>query len=158
MKAVKNINILIILIAVIITAVLFIFFRSKHGAKTDQSDQAGETALVAKSYSRVSLFNTQKVRVSLAVPDYWEGNYRIKESGQTVFFYYIGSGEEIKMFAIHLELGAPAPTAENRLVLEDGPGFALSYELFAQPGLNENPIFTQMAKDRDGVIKSRKIN
>lgn len=116
------------------------------------------TPFIAQSYSRVSLFNAQKARVSLAIPDYWEGNYRVKESGGTANFYFIAQGQETKMFALHLDSAAPSEIGDNKTALGEKSGFTLSYELFAMDGQDQDQLLRQMAKDREEVVKSFRIN
>lgn len=51
--------------------------------------------------SRVTFFNATKDRVSLAIPEWWEGNYRMKESGNYATFSYIDSqGSSKDLFTV----------------------------------------------------------
>ncbi len=53
------------------------------------------------NYSRISFFNTSKNRVSLNIPESWEGNYRLKEEGNEAVFYYLQDDGGInKIFGI----------------------------------------------------------
>lgn len=49
-------------------------------------------------YSRISFFLTSPKRVSLAIPDYLEGNYRMKEEGNKMTLLYIKSPEFVSPF------------------------------------------------------------
>lgn len=56
-------------------------------------------------YSRLSLFNATKDRVSLNIPESWEGKYRLKEEGNKAIFYYLlESGSANEMFVINKKI------------------------------------------------------
>ncbi len=43
------------------------------------------------SYSRVTFFHHLPIKASLAIPETWEGKYRIEEKDDEARFYYIGN-------------------------------------------------------------------
>ncbi len=42
------------------------------------------------SYSRITFFHQLPIKASLAIPETWEGKYRVEEKNEEVRFYYIG--------------------------------------------------------------------
>lgn len=55
---------------------------------------------IPENYSRISFFHTQEVSGSLAIPESWEGKYRMKELGRQVNFFYIGEPENEQLLFI----------------------------------------------------------
>jgi hypothetical protein len=81
--------IIILALLIIVGFVLYFVQKAKH-KKTAQSAQMPiEERKI--SYSRITFFNASIHRASLAIPSYWEGNYRIREEGDTVLFLDIGN-------------------------------------------------------------------
>lgn len=66
-------------------ALIFFIIRFNH-------DKAKKPVAVAPNverkinFSRITFFNASKHRASLAIPDFWEGKYRVREEGNTVVF------------------------------------------------------------------------
>lgn len=53
--------------------------------------------------SRISFFLTSPVRANLAIPDYWEGNYRLSESpGKASFLYIEDPSRPVEIFYIRM--------------------------------------------------------
>jgi hypothetical protein len=70
------------------------------------SPPPAEPVYIGENYSRITFFNTMDSRASLAIPDYWEGKYRLEEVGQQARFYYIGDSEKtIELFTISVHHG-----------------------------------------------------
>ena len=100
-KKVKKIGILLIFLLLVVVS-FFIFNK-------DNRDQEVAIVVVEEEifncdsidYSRISLFNSTKDRVSLNIPANWEGNYRLKEEGEQAIFYYLAEdGSASEMFKI----------------------------------------------------------
>ncbi len=52
------------------------------------------------SFSRITFFHGADLTGSLAIPEHWEGKYRMKEERGVVNFYYINSANNEKMFSV----------------------------------------------------------
>lgn len=81
-----------------------------------------EEKLKNAKFSRITFFLVSPVRASLAVPDYIEGNYRVKEEGNKMSFLYIKDSDFISpIFYIKYE-------EKDRLILENGEKKLLDVE------------------------------
>ena len=92
----------IFLFILIVVFMISLFGRDENAPVVEQFEKR-EAVVLPINYSRVSFFLGQPVRASLAIPENWEGKYRIKQSARSVSFFYIGApGEEIKLFSVYL--------------------------------------------------------
>lgn len=83
-------KILIALIILILIFVVFFIFKDRAGKNNKSNlnlDESSQKEII--SYSRINFFLTSPNKASLSIPDYWEGNYRIKEEGSEAIFYYL---------------------------------------------------------------------
>jgi hypothetical protein len=89
-----------------LTVIIILLLFSYNNKNNNQKNEAWgipekENAEIVTTYSRVNFFLAGLNKASLAIPDYWEGNYRIKEQGDTVTFYFVrGVSDEISLFSI----------------------------------------------------------
>ncbi len=98
------------IISLLIFVVIFYFFiflfnnKSIEQKVKSEETQVREKAIVEldpNKMSRITFFNTSKDRVSLAIPEWWEGKYRLKEEGNVARFGYIDVlGKYNKLFVI----------------------------------------------------------
>lgn len=101
----KNKVIKIILLFIVFGVVFMVFLRYENIGKQEKSEELKirEKAIVEldpSKMSRISFFNASADRVSLAVPEWWEGKYRLKESGDSASFSYIDKAGESQEFFI----------------------------------------------------------
>lgn len=64
-------------------------------AKIEQVRQERIEKVESAPKSRISFFLSRPIRANLAIPDYWEGNYRLSESGDKASFIYIEDPDNI---------------------------------------------------------------
>lgn len=100
-----------ILIFFIIFLLLFTWLMAKQEEKRRQAEIDSRDNRLIKdqpvktlpNFSRISFFNTQIIKVSLAIPDYWEGLYRVREEGRVLKIFYIGQAPvEDLLFSVKL--------------------------------------------------------
>lgn len=99
----------IIGIAVAVTLLLFSAWQFSIKKNSDQPDEPAPVAQESSedknkepiSYSRASFFIVNPIKASIAIPDDWEGKYRIQEKGNAARFYYIEDPEaQVELFII----------------------------------------------------------
>lgn len=103
-----KLKIITIFIVVILpaAAVLFVFNLKKESANEIGSEEVklrekAITELDPDKMSRITLFNSDQDRISLAIPEWWEGKYRLKEAGSEAIFSYIDKeGASTGLFTI----------------------------------------------------------
>lgn len=139
------------------------FFRGNETILQPVQEPVQEKKAAAKpeSYSRATFFFTQPLKGSLAVPESWEGRYRLADAGDTVVFSYIAHPViTAELFSIKIY---PAETWEQK---PDKEGAVISSEkgyVFVYKKSSQNPYqgkdaekFQNMAKQGDEVIASFK--
>lgn len=62
---------------------------AEEKARTEQIRQERIEKIEKAPKSRISFFLAGPVKANLAMPDYWEGNYRLKETQEKASFIYI---------------------------------------------------------------------
>lgn len=81
---------------ILISLVLIVFYFQSKSPKTDKQPTKQPIEEQKISYSRITFFNASEHRASMAIPDYWEGKYRIREEGDTVVFLDISNPSDPK--------------------------------------------------------------
>jgi len=105
MKKNKGIVIALIVFLLLIVTIFFIFNKNSKPEEIVVEEKSFDCDSL--NYSRVSFFNITKDRVSLNIPESWEGNYRLREDGNKAVFYYLRSdGSASEMFAISRKRGS----------------------------------------------------
>jgi hypothetical protein len=91
----------------LVISFVFLFIFNKENTELvvkNEETKIREKAIIEldpQKMSRISFFNSSKDRVSLAIPEWWEGKYRINEIGDSVVFVYIDSfGKSQILFVI----------------------------------------------------------
>lgn len=99
---VKYQNKIIILSSVsffLLLLIIFLLFIKNDNKKIEQNFtvniKSEERAELAKpeTFSRISMFNSYPVKISIAMPSSWEGKYRTTEIGGKAHIQYIGNLE-----------------------------------------------------------------
>jgi hypothetical protein len=99
-KKMTKIISLVALLALALMAIFFLFFSHKNPVPNTQEDE--QINWSEQSYSRLSFFNGQNIRVGMNIPESWEGNYRLVEEGDKADFYYLDdSGGTSLMFSVY---------------------------------------------------------
>jgi hypothetical protein len=132
--------------------------------KPKLTNEINKAVKLSASYSRISFFHTQEVRGSLAIPEHWEGKYRMIDKDKSVYFYYIGEADkEHLLFTIILynqtdweEINASSESKEvigqhNNYVFVYLPAVTSKDEAYDQD-------FKLLFEESKNVVKSIKIN
>ncbi|MBD3247746.1 hypothetical protein GF382_00455 [Candidatus Falkowbacteria bacterium] len=147
------------ILATIILILVYIIFIRGYISRQDEKKEAQEKARVEKirqervekiekaPKSRISFFLSKPIRASLAMPDYWEGNYRISEKDNTASFIYIEDAERttpifhIKMVSLgelsNLEKGEKEIDKNKRVKREDET-YTFVYKIYDQHPYEED--------------------
>lgn len=114
-----------------------------------------------ESFSRATFFFTQPLKGSLAMPESWEGRYRMTDAGDTVIFSYIGHPRiTAELFSVRIY---PKNVWDQAA---DKPGSVIASEkdfVFVYKKSVENPYqgkesdkFQDMLREGDDIISSFK--
>jgi hypothetical protein len=112
------------------------------------------------NFSRISFFNANEHRASLAIPDYWEGRYRIKDSGGSVEFLNIDDPEKIlPLFSIKyiVEKDLKSFSIDGWTKLESPVDGIFIYKLSTASN-DKNKEYNKMLKESSLIIKSFKAD
>lgn len=133
----KNIVIIISLLILLLCLSLFYYVTND---KTKIIAEAPKTSLSeqAEAYSRISFFNSSPARVSLAIPESWEGNYRLETKNEQVNFLFIGEPNKIiKLFDIKYILQRDWPQQDFGQEFFRKKAYVYVYNLEQNKGLSE---------------------
>ncbi len=90
---------IIIFFFLLVSIIILIFYDNKINKENIESLRNSpvveEVIQRSGNTSRVTFFHSLPNIGSLAIPEEWEGKYRIKEEGNIAIFYYIGEPEKI---------------------------------------------------------------
>ncbi len=101
MKINRKIGILLIIFLLLAVVIFFIMNRNNNSNSSEVAVEKKIFDCDSINYSRLSFFNATNDRISLNIPESWEGNYRLKEEGNNAIFYYLSKdGSASKMFGI----------------------------------------------------------
>jgi len=87
-------RIILILLFLIISVLIYIIIQIKFNNETVKPEIIWNEQEM--NFSRISFFNTQKHKASMAIPEHWEGRYRMKDEGNIVVFFNIDDPQKPK--------------------------------------------------------------
>jgi hypothetical protein len=151
-----------ILIISVILAV-FLFFIVIYGVFLKKEVQNNETSDVVETqmtlplkFSRITFFHTTKPICSLAIPEAWEGKYRMNDSGSEVHFLYIQDSNQAELFYIKkYKKNDKIDELIERKIFETKNNIYVTNLLTRDVDKSEKgEEFEKMIKDRDGVLEN----
>jgi hypothetical protein len=151
----KKIVLIIFATLFVLSAVFFLSWTLKKPAVVEQAWD--ETQI---NFSRVSFFNANEHRASLAIPDYWEGRYRIKDSGSSVDFFDIDDPEKaLPLFSVRYinEKDLKSFLSDGWAKLGSPAGGIFMYKLSTDAN-DKNKEHNKMLKESSLIIKSFKAD
>jgi len=153
-----KIKYLILLVVFLIFA--WIFIRDDGGDKAAVEISPAPEEQQVRTYSRISFFHSRPVKASLSIPEDWEGEYRMKESGDKVNFYYIGDpGKEILLFRINSANKDDYDEREGYHHIVEKGDYVFNYELSTDnlDGVDNKEEYELMAGEVIDIISSFKV-
>ncbi len=153
----KNRKIIFFTICLLLLSAI-IFFLSLTFKKPAAVEPAWDETQI--NFSRVSFFNANEHRASLAIPDFWEGRYRIKDSGGSVEFFNIDDPEKVLPLFMIKYVGAES----LKSFLKDGwsklesPENGIFIFKLSTASNNKNQEYNKMLNESSLIIKSFKVN
>ena len=152
-------KIIILVFVILVVGAAIILFWPK--------DNVNEPVLVAvrdaadRTYVRLSLFNTMPNKISLEIPEDWEGSYRVKDSGNLARIFFIEEADEWEL--ISFKQFSQSEWRNNKdknwqLISEDNK-LIIAYKLSTGKdlGLDQMPTYNNMLVDIPALLKSIKI-
>ncbi len=153
----KKIFILVFFILVA-TAVIFLFCLK------DNIQESAPTAVLNpddRGYVRLSLFNTLPDKISLQIPEDWEGSYRVKDNGNLANIFFIDGPDEWELLSF--KQFSQSEWEKNfdknwQKIMEDN-GLIIAYKLSTGGDISSYQMskFNNMRADVSGLLKSIKI-
>ncbi len=156
-KTTKKIFVLSIILVLII--VVFLIFKDRTDKKSESDlnfEENSQKEII--TYSRINFFLSSSNKASMSIPNYWEGNYRIKEEGNEVVFYYLDKKRNaIELFKIfYTQKDIDFSEGGVELVAENDDYI---FYLLRSDYLNlEEDLYYRMIDDINDTIKSFKIS
>lgn len=152
----------------LIILAIFVFFLSawvvngvllKRVLKNKEIEQVKtEQAPLPPKFSRISFFHTAKPICTLAIPENWEGKYRLQDNGGVAHFLYIQDVANPEIFYIKKYEKGDYANKESEKKIFENKNVVYVIGLSTQ-GVNE-PVnkddFEKMTKDLDVVLKNFK--
>ncbi len=150
----NKIKILIFLFAVVIAfASVFVFSDKEEKEFTDK-------IIIEENkytFSRLNIFLKKEEKASINIPDYWEGNYRIREDGRVANFIYLKEGTEIgNIFSIEMLRKEDYDSSIDEEIISESENFYFLYYL--DKGDDKDQLFTGMQNDVQLMLKSFKVS
>ncbi|MEA3398386.1 MAG: hypothetical protein U9R06_01440 [Patescibacteria group bacterium] len=138
---------IIIILLIIGAAIIFwrLFIGSRPDAEETAKPAAAKPAEPAKynepiNYSRVTFFHAMPLKCSLAVPEDWEGKYRVKTAGNKAIFYYVANpSAQVELFFIKTYLADAESAANEEKILAKND----TYYTYSLSTVNEEAIVNQ---------------
>ncbi|MCK5061394.1 hypothetical protein KAR28_02495 [Candidatus Parcubacteria bacterium] len=157
----KAIISVVILFSLIIVGLFFGAQFDKYRNKETIKGLALNNVPADRKYVRLSLFNTLPDKISLQIPEDWEGSYRVKDNGNLANIFFIDGPEEWELLSFKQ---FSQFEWENNLdknwqkIMEDN-GLIIVYKLSTGEGVNLEQMnkFNQMRRDIELMIQSIKI-
>lgn len=127
----KNLVIFLLVLLVVLVFVFFIVKREKEIIAPIKENKE-----VVRNFSRITFFNSNsKIKSSLAIPEDWEGKYRIKESGGKVEFSYIADPEKsYKFFEVGYSDLNEYEKSDSFLDITEKNGYIFYYRILKEDG------------------------
>lgn len=151
---------LIIAGIIILFFCIFLYFFKKINTEESftQGQQEEKTTKEIFTYSRLNFFLSSQNKASLAIPDFWEGNYRVKEQGNEVKFYFVkGATNEVELFSIkYVEKNIDNSFSENEII-GDNEKYNFVFKKSEIINLDDN-IYYKIVENIDETIKSFKVS
>lgn len=141
--------------------VLILFLLQNKNVKNDAYLDSGPEDQKEKrivNYSRINFFLSTSNKASLAMPDYWEGNYRVREQGETAIFYFVeGVESEVELFSISYKQKDSYEAEKNQQIIGEKGG--LDFILIkAEIQDLSSKMYQEMFSDIGGLVKSFKVS
>lgn len=157
---IKKIKIIVIIVFLILAvgAVIILLIPK------DNTEEPVPTAVLDsanRAYVRLSLFNTMSDKISLEIPEDWEGNYRIKDNGNLVKIYYIKGvdGWDLLSFKQFDLVEWESNQDKNWQKAVENKKIIVAYKLSTGEdiGIEQMSKFNNMRADVSGLLKSIKL-
>ncbi|PLX21204.1 hypothetical protein C0584_03250 [Candidatus Parcubacteria bacterium] len=149
------------LILIIISLVLIAFYFFKKDSTPEGENilsEEREQAVEIVKYSRINFFLSSPHKASLAIPDYWEGNYRVKENGNKVAFYYFeGVLNESELFSISFYPEKEYQENTEDIIIGESDGIIFVFRNGENDSF-DNDMYFKMLDSVTELIKSFKIS
>ena len=114
-----------------------------------------------RTYVRLSLFNTMPDKISLEIPEDWEGSYRVKDSGNLARIFFIEEASEwdLLTFKQFDQFEWENNQDKNWQKIRDDKGLIIAYKLSTDEnvGLDQMSTYNNMLADIPSLLKSMKV-
>jgi hypothetical protein len=154
----KKIIMFVVIVLVCFSAVYFIFSPKKELKNTKSNEMVGKEVSLPPKFSRITFFHKTKPICSLAIPESWEGKYRLQDSGDEAHFLYIQELNNPELFYVKkYQKNTKMNEIGERLILENENNFYTASLSTQNVDKFVNKLeFEKILKDLDEVLRSFK--
>ena len=152
--------ILLIIVLLSLAIVIGLFFKVCQD-KVGNKELTINKGLIDRGYVRLSLFNTLPDKISLQIPEDWEGSYRVKDNGNLANIFFIDGPDEWELLSF--KQFSQSEWEKNldknwQKIMEDN-GLIIVYKLSTGGDISSYQMskFNNMCADVPGMLKSIKI-
>lgn len=157
---IKKIKILVLVFStlVLIGAIIILFWPKDN---VQELVPVVVRDLADREYVRLSLFNTLANKISLEIPEDWEGSYRVKDSGNLARIFFIEEANEWELISFKQFSQSEWQSNEDKnwqKILENNE-LIVAYILSTGEdiGLAQMSEFNNMRADVSDLLKSIKM-
>ena len=157
---IKKIKIIVIIVfLILVVGAVIILLTPKDN--TEEPVLTSVIDIADRKYVRLSLFNTMPYKISLEIPEDWEGSYRVKDSGNLarIFFIKGRDGWELLSFKQFSQSEWASNQDKNWQKILENNELIVAYTLSTGEdiGLAQMSEFNNMRADVSDLLKSIKI-
>ncbi|MCK5211153.1 hypothetical protein KAJ89_00465 [Candidatus Parcubacteria bacterium] len=156
---IKKIKIIILGFVILVVGAAIILFWPKDNVKEPVPVAVRDAA--DRTYVRLSLFNTMPNKISLEIPEDWEGSYRVKDGGNLARIFFIqGAGEwELLLFKQFSQSQWVSNMDKNWQKILENNELIVAYILSTGEGISlaQMSEFNNMRADVSALLKSIKM-
>jgi len=151
----------IVLVSIIGVGLLLsglILWYKKTSKIVEDADTVEQQTPLPPKFSRITFFHASKPICTLAIPENWEGKYRLQDSGGVAKFLYIKEADNPELFYFKKYKKNEKINSETERKVFENKSSVYVVSLSTQnvdKFVNKNE-FVKMTKDFDEVLKSFK--
>jgi len=141
-------------LAVIILGSSYFLFFNKKDEGIKEKKQVEKKELI---FSRINFFLSKENKASINIPNYWEGNYRMSETGNRVDFIYLKKGiESGNIFSIEMIKKSNHDLNNKEKVLFENEKYY--YIFIKSTTVSNDNLYKSMNNDIQTLLKSFKVS
>jgi len=155
----KRVSVVLFVLAGLLLFYLFFGVLYKKWSKNTKETKNMETqSVLPPKFSRITFFHTAKPICTLAIPEEWEGKYRMQDAGGAAHFLYIEEVGNPELFYIKKYDKSNKIKNENEKMIWENKSFVyvLGLSTRGSEKIVNKEEYAKMIKDLDEITKTFK--